>query len=165
MRVQDFTIREAAEGDFDAAYDLTSSLGYPKLDRAAFAATFAEVLQHPEMVLVVAELTDGRVVALASISHRPQLRLAGKIVTLDELVVAGDARGLGVGRTLLDEAKRLAARLDARRLQLETNRARESYKRGFYVKNGFIEADSAVMRIEVAQTSVCDRPSSGRPTS
>jgi len=34
------------------------------------------------------------------------------------------------------------------RLELETNRARESYRRGFYIKNGFTEADSAVMRIE-----------------
>lgn len=34
------------------------------------------------------------------------------------------------------------------RLELETNRARESYLRRFYVKNGFTEADSAVMRID-----------------
>jgi hypothetical protein len=42
----------------------------------------------------------------------------------------------------------MARKLGARRLELETNRARESYRRRFYVKNGFTEADSAVMRIE-----------------
>ncbi|PYT05931.1 MAG: hypothetical protein DMF60_10365 [Acidobacteria bacterium] len=69
-------------------------------------------------------------------------------ITIDEFVVADNARGRGVGRALLEHIKSMARKAGARRLELNTNRARESYRRAFYIKNGFTEADSAVMRIE-----------------
>jgi GNAT superfamily N-acetyltransferase len=141
-------IRRAGLADVIAAYDLMAALGYPNLASDSFASTFADVLKRPDMIVLVAEESMGRVVGLISISHRPQLRLAGTLVSVDELVVAADARGKGIGRALLNEAKHLAEKLGACRIELETNRARESYRRGFYVKNGFIEADSAIMRFE-----------------
>jgi N-acetylglutamate synthase-like GNAT family acetyltransferase len=49
---------------------------------------------------------------------------------------------------LLEQAKGIARHSGCRRLELLTNRSRKSYRREFYVKNGFTEADSAVMRIE-----------------
>ena len=149
MSKNEFIIRAAVEADADALYGLITALGYPQLSRAEFGETFAAVLRHPEMILLVAEAASGRVVGLASISHRPQLRLAGTLATIDELVVADEMRGCGVGKALLEEAKRAASRLKARRLELETNRARDSYRRQFYIKNGFFEADSAVMRIDL----------------
>ena len=124
-----------------------AELGYPDLTIARFAEVYSSVQKHPAMTLIVAE-DDGEVVGLASISRRPQLRLAADLITIDELVVADSARGLGVGRTLLEHVKEMAGRSGARRLELETNRARESYRRRFYVKNGFTEANSAVMRVE-----------------
>ena len=148
MSKNEFTIRAAVEADADALYGLMTDLGYQQLSLAEFGDTFAAVLRHPEMILLVAEAASGRVVGLASISHRPQLRLAGTLATIDELVVADVMRGCGVGKALLEEAKRAASRLNARRLELETNRARDSYRRQFYIKNGFFEADSAVMRID-----------------
>ena len=124
-----------------------AELGYPDLTIARFAEVYSSVQKHPAMTLIVAE-DDGEVVGLASISRRPQLRLAADLITIDELVVADSARGLGVGRALLEHVKEMAGRSGARRLELETNRERESYRRRFYVKNGFTEANSAVMRIE-----------------
>jgi len=99
------------------------------------------------MTLLIAEY-EGTVIGLASISRRPQLRLNGDLITIDELVVADSMRGLGVGREILDHIKSRCRELGARRLELETNRARKSYKRRFYLKNGFTEANSAVMRID-----------------
>jgi len=124
-----------------------AELGYPDLTIARFAEVYSSVQKHPAMTLIVAE-DDGEVVGLASISRRPQLRLAADLITIDALVVADSARGLGVGRALLEHIKAMAGRSGARRLELETNRARESYRRRFYVKNGFTEANSAVMRVE-----------------
>ena len=140
-------IRPAIESDLHAAFKLMAELGYPDLTIARFAEIYSSVQKHPAMTLIVAE-DDGEVVGLASISRRPQLRLASDLITIDELVVADNARGVGLGRALLEHVKAMAGSSGARRLELETNRARESYRRRFYVKNGFTEADSAVMRIE-----------------
>ncbi|HSB08763.1 MAG TPA: GNAT family N-acetyltransferase [Blastocatellia bacterium] len=141
-------IRPATEADADSAFKLMSELGYPGLSLPHFVKTYYALLEHPGMFLLVAEEEDHEVVAFASITSRPQLRLTGQLVTIDELVVADRARGQGVGRMILEAAEAMARKLGARRLELETNRARESYRRGFYVKNGFLEADSAVMRID-----------------
>jgi len=125
-----------------------SELGYPGLSLSRFTKAYQEVLEHPTMFLLVAENQAGEIIGLASMTRRPQLRLTATLVTIDELVVADHARGKGVGKKLLEGAEAMARKLGARRLELETNRARESYRRRFYVKNGFTEADSAVMRID-----------------
>lgn len=141
-------IRLATDKDLQAAFKLMAELGYSDLSLARFAETYHAVREHPAMLLIVAENENEQVIGLASISRRPQLRLTGNLVTIDEFVIAHEARGKGVGRELLKGAIAMARKLGARRLELETNRARESYRREFYVKNGFDEADSAVMRID-----------------
>ena len=82
------------------------------------------------------------------------MRLAGCMVTIDELVVTAGARGAGIGARMLELAKAEAARVGARRLELHTARRRASYERGFYVKNGFAEVDSAVMRWEGGPSAI-----------
>ena len=113
-----------------------AELGYPNLSRARFVETYRSVLEHPAMRVIVAEDDDGQVIGLASMSTRPQLRLTSTLVTIDEFVIAGGDRGKGIGRELLNAAKEIASEIGARRLELETNRARESYQRAFYIKKG-----------------------------
>jgi len=141
-------IRPATDSDEQAAFKLMAELGYADLSQARFAGTYRRVLADPAMRVIMAEDDEGKIVGLASISNRLQLRLNGNLVTLDELVIARHARGKEIGRKLLNAVEEIARSLGARRLELETNRARESYRREFYVKNGFKEADSAVMRID-----------------
>lgn len=141
-------IRLSTESDVQGAYKLMGELGYPDLSRVRFGENFQSVLEHPAMTLIVAEGDDGEVIGLASISRRPQLRLIADLITIDELVVTRSARGRGVGQALLEHVKTIAGKVGSCRLELETSRTRESYRRAFYVKNGFTEADSAVMRID-----------------
>ena len=141
-------IRLANDMDLQPAFKLMSELGYPGLSLPHFIKTYHALLERTGMFLLVAEDENEEVIALASMTSRPQLRLTAQLVTIDELVVADRARGRGVGQKILKAAEAMAKGLGARRLELETNRARESYRRGFYVKNGFVEADSAVMRID-----------------
>jgi N-acetylglutamate synthase-like GNAT family acetyltransferase len=138
-------IATATSTDATAAYALVRDLGYDRLEAAAFRAAFEAVLADRAQTVWLAE-RDGQVLGLMSLSRRPQLRLGGLIMTVDEMVVAEQARGTGVGRRLLQLAKTEATRAGARRLELLTGRGRPSYDRGFYVKNGFEEMDSAVMR-------------------
>jgi GNAT superfamily N-acetyltransferase len=143
-----FNIRRALESDIDSAHELIEALGYPNIEQVDFKQAFAEVLNHRDSLVFIAEKADGQAIGLMTISHRPQLRLAGILVCIDELVIADSARGLGAGGALLKEAKRFAAEMGAKRLELHTNRGRVSYERAFYVKNGFSETNSAVMRME-----------------
>ena len=140
-------IRRAFENDLEAALFLLEALGYPNLERQAFNSAFVDVLQHPDMIVLLAIDESDQIVGLMSLSHRPQLRLAGKILSIDELAVLEIARGQGIGQKLLNEARRFAKEIGAKRIELHTNRNRESYRRQFYVKNGFTEANSALMRL------------------
>ena len=140
-------IRLATEGDVQAVFGLMSALGYPDLSLARFVEVYHAAMEDPSIFIVLAE-ADAAVIGLATLSRRPQLRLTANLVTIDELVVAPEWRGRDLGRALLEQAKGIARHSGCRRLELLTNRARESYRRGFYIKNGFTEADSAVMRIE-----------------
>jgi N-acetylglutamate synthase-like GNAT family acetyltransferase len=143
-------VRRASAGDVAAVNALIEELGYQGLDTEAFARGYAAVLADRSQQVWLAEI-DGVVVGLVSMSTRPQIRLAGAILTVDELVVSERARGAGVGTELIELTKREAQRIGARRLELLTARGRASYSRRFYPKNGFVEVDSAVMRWKVPQ--------------
>jgi GNAT superfamily N-acetyltransferase len=148
---QQYRIRRANEEDGAGAFTLIGALGYVDIDRGGFEAVFKAIIASDDMAVLVAEDDNGRVVGLAAVSWRLQLRLSGLLVSLDELVVDSSIRGAGIGKALLDEVKALAAgvaqsRLMPWRLQLETRRTRESFQRQFYAKNGFREVDSALMR-------------------
>jgi N-acetylglutamate synthase-like GNAT family acetyltransferase len=145
----DVTLRVARAGDLASVHALIEELGYIGLEREAFARGYSAVLADGAQRIWLAELR-GSVVGLMSLSTRPQIRLAGPIMTVDEMVVAEGARGAGVGKELIELAKSEARRAGARRLELLTARGRPSYARQFYVKNGFAEVDSAVMRFAVA---------------
>jgi N-acetylglutamate synthase-like GNAT family acetyltransferase len=143
--MSDVTLRVARASDLASVRTLIEELGYTGIDGGAFARGYASVLEDAAQHVWLAELR-GIVVGLMSLSTRPQIRLAGLIMTIDELVVAESTRGAGVGRKLIELAKSEAIRAGARRLELLTAKGRPSYTRRFYVKNGFTEVDSAVMR-------------------
>jgi N-acetylglutamate synthase-like GNAT family acetyltransferase len=143
--VNELALRKATSSDVASARALAREFGYVELDELVFAQTFRAVLDDPSQQVWLAE-QKGSIAGLMSLTTKPQIRLAGFVVTIDELVVTEASRGEGVGTKLLDLANTEALRVRARRLELHTARGRPSYERGFYVKNGFTEVDSAVMR-------------------
>ncbi|MDD5657936.1 MAG: GNAT family N-acetyltransferase, partial [Elusimicrobia bacterium] len=114
-----------------------------------FRRAFGGVLRDRDSGIFVS-CRQGRLIGLLAWSLRPMLHIAGRLFRIDELVVSNAARGQGVGRELLRAAHELARRRGALRIELLTNRKRESYRRGFYAKNGFDEADTAVFRSDIA---------------
>jgi GNAT superfamily N-acetyltransferase len=139
------TVRRASSADLLSIHGLLVELGYAQLTTAALAPVLHAMLDDTTRAVWMAE-DEAQIVGLLTTTTRPQLRLAGLEMTIEELVVREHARGQGVGRVLLDHANREAARLGVLRVQLTTNRTRDVYLRGFYPKNGFVEAPSAVMR-------------------
>ena len=110
------------------------------------------VTSHPEIEIFVACDAQDRPVGMLSLSHRPQLRLRGRIATVDELVVTEAWRRRGVGRALLLHAIERARVLSVKRLELaaRTTEAPQETAR-FYTACGFVE-DCLVFRHEGLDT-------------
>ncbi len=96
------------------------------------------VTSHPEIEIFVACDAQDRPVGMLSLSHRPQLRLRGRIATVDELVVTEPWRRRGVGRALLLHAIERAKVLSVKRLELasRTDAGPEAVR--FYEACGFV---------------------------
>jgi N-acetylglutamate synthase-like GNAT family acetyltransferase len=136
-------IRPARRGDVDALGALLREMGYSD---GADTHTVHWAISHPEIeVFVVAEAPD-KAVALVTLSHRPQLRLRGRIATVDELVVTERWRRQGVGKALLRTALERARTLGVKRLEIQCRRSRGEDVRRFYEACGFTEAHTAVLR-------------------
>jgi ribosomal protein S18 acetylase RimI-like enzyme len=141
-------IRLASMQDAPAIVGLLADLGYAVAGKELASRLTCLVPSVSAVVLVATQTIPlaGNatcVIGFASLSFRVQLRFAGVLATLDELSVAPVARGVGVGRLLCAEAKRIAVERGAARLALLTDRGRESYARGFYVQCGFREDSAA----------------------
>jgi GNAT superfamily N-acetyltransferase len=140
-------VRRARPGDASYVFALVEQLGYAPEHRG-FDETFAQVVRHPEAAVFVA--SEGlKVIGYLAMSHRPQIRLGGRIAYIDEMVVDERRRGEGVGAALLDAAIAYARGLLCKRVDINTSRARPSYRRGFYVSHGFTEVDSALLRYDL----------------
>jgi len=138
-----FRVRSARRSDAEAIKGLLQELGYAE---GADSATLHWVISHPEMEIFVATDPRDRAIGMVSLSHRPQLRMRGRIATIDELVVTEGWRGRGVGRELLKRAVARAKVLSVRRLEVVSHATRSDVARHFYESNGFSEADSMVFR-------------------
>jgi GNAT superfamily N-acetyltransferase len=143
-RTELFRIRSARRGDAEAIGSLLQELGYAD---GADTATVHWVISHPEMEIFVAADARDRAIGMVSLSHRPQLRMRGRIATIDELVVSRPWRGRGVGTELLKRAVARAKVLSVRRLELVTHVGKSDVPRRFYESNGLSEADAMVFRL------------------
>jgi N-acetylglutamate synthase-like GNAT family acetyltransferase len=145
-----FKIRPARLADREAITSLVRELGYRQ---GPDANIMLWVLNHPEVDVFVAADRNDRAIGFVGLSHRPQLRLCGRITTIDELVVAENWRRRGVGRKLLAAAIERAKALSAKRIELCTHKGRQVFPRAFYERNGFVEIDSAVLRLSSFERS------------
>ncbi len=139
-----FRIRRARRGDAEALASLLKELGFPD---GSDTQTVHWVTSHPEIEIFVACDPQDRPVGMLSLSHRPQLRLRGRVATIDELIVTEAWRGKGVGSRLIQHGIARAKALSVKRLELSTHAGRSAFRRTFYEKSGFREVDSAVLRL------------------
>lgn len=138
-----FRIRRARRGDAEAVANLVKELGYPQ---GSDSQTIAWVISHPEIELFVASDSHDKPVGMVTLSYRPQLRLRGRIGTVDELVVAEAWRKKGIGRALLQTVVERARALSIKRLEIVSHVTRQDTNKTFYARCGFDEADAMVLR-------------------
>ncbi len=142
--MKETVFRRASSSDVFAVADLLGHLGYVH-QVAAFAPVFEHSLTEKNLDIILAE--DGQsCLGLLTLLTSVSLRLGGPLVSIEELVVHPDVRGRSLGGRLVDKAKKHALRSRAVVLEVHTTMSRESFKRQFYTKNGFVLADSSVLR-------------------
>jgi GNAT superfamily N-acetyltransferase len=135
---KEWRIRPLKRGDRDAVFKLLAADGWV-VPAAEQEAVLSWVVQHPEMESLVAHdaLSYGRVFALITMSHRPQLKLGGRVASIDLFVVAPEHRHKGIGNDLLSQAVRRAQALGCKRLEMLLPEARDE-RRTFFESYGFV---------------------------
>lgn len=91
--------------------------------------------------LLVAQDKDGDIVGYVAYHLIPALFLPADEGYVSELFVRAGQRGRGIGAALLDAAVHDAEASGVARMMLLTGRNRDSYRRGFYRKNGWCERE------------------------
>ncbi len=143
------TARRAKQEDVPVIADIIRKLGwFPHAEKESEIATRRRVLVHLELAdsdeshtVLVAEDDDGQAVGYVSVHWLPYLVLSGPEGYISELFVREDARGRGVGSTLMEDVKELAVTKGCSRLMTLNNRTRPSYERDFYARLGFEERE------------------------
>jgi GNAT superfamily N-acetyltransferase len=143
----DDVVRQAGPGDVDLVvplFDAYRQFYEQPSDPALARAFLAERLARAESVVFLAE-RDGRAVGFvqlyplfSSTAARP-----GRLWLLNDLFVAPEARGGGVGRALMERARRLAEETGAVGLELATARANSGAQR-LYESLGYRQDDQFI---------------------
>jgi N-acetylglutamate synthase-like GNAT family acetyltransferase len=147
-----YRIREALHSDFNQLNELIVSLGYP-IDETQLQhrkIIFDSIILNKfQAIFVLESLIDYEVKAMISYSVQPQLRLSGFKMEIDELVVSPHSRGMGMGALLINFIMPIAKELGVKKIVVSCNRERESYKRKFYLRHGFVEKNSAFYQMDI----------------
>ncbi len=100
---------------------------------------FEEIEADPNQYLLVADI-DGRIVGTLQLSILPNLTYGGRRrAQIEGVRIAAEARGRGIGRALVEQAKAMAIAARCHMLQLTTNRQRPQAVR-FYERLGFVDS-------------------------
>ncbi|MBS2021570.1 MAG: GNAT family N-acetyltransferase [Deltaproteobacteria bacterium] len=134
---KDYRIRPLKRGDRDNAFKLLALHGWVVPTNEQELA-ISWVVQHPEMESFVAHdvASFSRLFGIITMSHRPQLRVGGRVACIDLFVVAEEHRNKGVGTDLLAQALRRTEALACKRIELQLPPARDG-RHDFFEFNGF----------------------------
>jgi N-acetylglutamate synthase-like GNAT family acetyltransferase len=138
-----FKVRSGRRGD---AQGITALMNELTLSCDAQSVTW--IVSHPEMELLVGADPLDKVVGVLALSHRPQIHLAGRVMTIDELAVAKAWRKQGVGRELLKRAVDRAKVLGVKRVEIQTLGIDDEGARTFLQRCGFEGASASVWRLK-----------------
>jgi GNAT superfamily N-acetyltransferase len=95
--------------------------------RAAFDAAWAQLVDAPDTLLLVAEIPEGAVVGyLLGNSHLTFLA-NGPVAWVEEVMVDGHTRHSGIGRRLMEQAEKWAQSIGAAYIALASRRAGPFY--------------------------------------
>jgi GNAT superfamily N-acetyltransferase len=119
------TIRAAAPSDAPILCELLSQLGYPASE-AQIPARLAALANFPSAAAFVATNGFGEVVGLVTTHIFPSIHDDGPVAWLTTLVVLEDARGAGIGSSLVKHVEQWARKNGAKRLSVTSGKQRKA---------------------------------------
>lgn len=124
---------------FHLVRELADAVGFaeqsPLIDIGIWSRTLEKMLSSPDWVFLIAREGD-EAVGLLIFFIRPTLASGLNRATITEMVVTEQARGKGVGRRLIEEAKRIALERDCTIFDVSTELDNAGAE-GFYTRMGF----------------------------
>lgn len=127
-------VRDATMADAPALAPLLGELGYPAT-ADALASRMRRMLGRDDQKVLMAE-REGAVLGLLALHVFPVLAYDRDLAMIMALVVTERARGLGVGRALIERAEAVGKSLGASRLMVTTH-VRRADAHAFYERLGF----------------------------
>lgn len=144
------SIRPLLPGDLDAVMRLHRELGWNpafRADGSTLRQRLSALINEESALLLVAE-RERKVVGYIHGETVTYLLFAGSEMLISEVFVMADARGQGVGRSLIEAIEAEAVKQRCFRISVLNSRERESYKRRFYPSMGYDERPGTAVFIK-----------------
>jgi len=119
---------------FNDVYKLICELENEQMDREKLFHIYEENTQNPNVYYLLAQI-NFEIVGFASVHVQQLLHHAEKTAEIQELIVAENKRGLGIGEVLFAKAKEFAEEKECMQLEVCCNQAR-TRSHDFYFKQG-----------------------------
>lgn len=117
-------------------------------DPLAQAKGLTRIIANPQAGVILVGKENGEAVGMVNLLFTVSTALGERVALLEDMVVAPQRRGAGIGSQLLARAIALARGKGCRRITLLTDRANESAQR-FYAKQGFAASSMMAMRLPI----------------
>ncbi len=119
-------------------------------DRDAQMRGVAAILADAHIGHILTARADGRVIGMVSLLYTVSTALGAPVAWLEDMVVAPQVRGQGVGGQLLDHALSFARSQGCRRVTLLTDGDNQVAHR-FYQKQGFVSSTMVPFRLSLSK--------------
>ena len=105
-------------------------------DLAAQRRGLQQIIDHPEIGTILVARSGGQVSGMVNLLYTISTALGERVALLEDMVIAAERRGSGIGAQLLDEALHFARLNGCRRITLLTDADNTGAQR-FYQRQGF----------------------------
>ena len=145
-------LREATPHDAQVVADLLSELGYPApVD--VMADRLQAFVRSGEIAILASDST--RALGLVTIHVTPVLHRPTGVGRITAMVVTENARGLQVGRAMVEEAERRLAMLGCALVEVTSNQSRTP-AHAFYERLGYEKTSYRFKKSLSSETTPCD---------
>ncbi len=114
-------------------------------DRAAQQRGLLQIISHPEIGTILVARHNGQLLGMVNLLYTVSTVLGERVALLEDMVVAAEQRGGGIGSQLLNAALGFASQQGCRRITLLTDADNEDAQR-FYRRQGFSRSPMVALR-------------------